>query len=358
MITALFISIIILFLYAGLRPFNFFPSNQVKADKQGLQFGPRGIAYSKDVVQRADARGLTLSFSLTFLTLPSGSIPRILCLTNDKGDELFSIGQWKKSIIFRAQKRTDFRAPALETSTGSLFEVGQTADIAISSGAEKANIFVNGNLVRQSNELAGLATILQNGFRLVVGNGPMGTQSWKGIVHSIIVYDRESSDGIISRDIHPILSYSLADKEPHLVQNSADLNNPLIIPKAFRGIKREFLVPIWAIERSPSLAADMIINLAGFVPFGIVAFLFFRQSRRHFSSFLLGLTSGIAMSLFIEVLQVFLPGRTSQMTDLLLNSLGTLIGVIAGIAAYKWIFEFRQYPQTYSRPQSSPKASD
>lgn len=319
---------VLLCLYAGLRPFNFFSPNQVRSTNQGLRFGPRGIAYTPDMIRRPDAGGFSIRLKLQFLTLPYGSVPRVMSLVDEHGTEVLYIGQWKNSLIIRVKTHPNPRAGIMEASTGYLFSVGQTSKITISSGPSSTRLFVNDSLVRESAELAGLERILRDGVHLVLANNPLGTQSWKGVIQSVSLFDTDMASQVGSdTEPAPILLYTLARSSGNLVSDSAGSGTSLRIPDTFRGLNREFLVPVWAIERSRSLAVDMVVNLVGFIPFGVLAFFFFRQSGGSTRAVLLGILGGVVVSLTIEVLQVYLPGRTSQMTDLILNSAGTVLGV-------------------------------
>lgn len=80
---------------------------------------------------------------------------------------------------------------------------------------------------------------------------------------------------------------------------------------------------------SPSYLEDVVINVAGFIPFGF----FFaplllntaRVDRRR--AYVLTLILGGAISLAIELLQVYLPTRSSDLGDWLYNIIGTGLGI-------------------------------
>lgn len=69
----------------------------------------------------------------------------------------------------------------------------------------------------------------------------------------------------------------------------------------------------------------LIINLLGnmllFVPIGFMLLLLWRISKKK------ALVIGFSISLFVEICQLFFP-RGTDIDDLILNSLGTLVGVI------------------------------
>ena len=70
---------------------------------------------------------------------------------------------------------------------------------------------------------------------------------------------------------------------------------------------------------------DLAINLLGFLPLGLIV-----AWQRGRSGVLLGLGAGLALSLVVELGQVFIPGRSSSAIDLVANTLGAGLG--AGLA--------------------------
>lgn len=75
---------------------------------------------------------------------------------------------------------------------------------------------------------------------------------------------------------------------------------------------------------------DFIINILGFCPFAylLMAYLVARKQVIHWSlPICLVLSAGIGASLFIEIVQYYIPGRTSSMMDLMANAAGTVVGI-------------------------------
>jgi VanZ family protein len=75
---------------------------------------------------------------------------------------------------------------------------------------------------------------------------------------------------------------------------------------------------------------DFIINIVGFIPFGYLLVLSFVSGRGKdglLAMSLLAVVAGTGTSLFMEIVQYCIPGRTSSLFDLIANGLGTFIGV-------------------------------
>jgi glycopeptide antibiotics resistance protein len=71
---------------------------------------------------------------------------------------------------------------------------------------------------------------------------------------------------------------------------------------------------------------EFLANVAMFVPVGMF-FLLLLGRRLWFVSVLLG----VALTTLIEFAQLFIPGRVSDVSDIVANSLGSLVGVLVAL---------------------------
>ena len=97
-----------------------------------------------------------------------------------------------------------------------------------------------------------------------------------------------------------------------------------ILNKKILALKRgEFLV-------TRSLVQDLIVNFAGFIPFGFVLMGTFVKAgggfRKH--GILIAVVLCFFVSLAIEIVQAWMPSRSSDLLDLTLNTLGGLFGAV------------------------------
>ncbi|MFF2371756.1 VanZ family protein [Agromyces sp. NPDC058110] len=74
--------------------------------------------------------------------------------------------------------------------------------------------------------------------------------------------------------------------------------------------------------------SEIAFNVAMFVPVGVLAALLLHRRR-----WPLALVIGFALTTFIELVQLVLPDRVSDPRDLVLNTLGTSLGVVLVMAA-------------------------
>ncbi len=91
------------------------------------------------------------------------------------------------------------------------------------------------------------------------------------------------------------------------------------------------LTPPWRVQRFDRLFwKDVVVNVLGFVPFGFAVYAWLRINCRRTprSAIVAAVLLGGAISLAIELLQVYLPTRDSSLTDVTDNVLGTWIGAL------------------------------
>jgi len=98
-----------------------------------------------------------------------------------------------------------------------------------------------------------------------------------------------------------------------------------IEPRSFEVSTKKYFLTVGAV----SLNKDFIINILGFLPFSylMVSYLLDNNRLRKISAVALTLLAGTSISLSLEMIQYVIPGRTSSLSDWILNSLGTFLGV-------------------------------
>ena len=104
----------------------------------------------------------------------------------------------------------------------------------------------------------------------------------------------------------------------------------LLIPDSFRYAKKLFFPPKISPQIGGSCISDVAINVLGYVPFGFFLHLWLSKARQWNLCYacVIVITVEIFTSLTIEILQVNLPAREYSMTDLICNTLGTIVGVV------------------------------
>ena len=95
----------------------------------------------------------------------------------------------------------------------------------------------------------------------------------------------------------------------------------------------------WPTRLNVSLIRDFILNVLLYIPLGITAFLSFGRKLRGWLAVLGAVLLGYALSTSVELVQLFVPHRTTSLLDVTTNTTGSLIGAIAA-----WVF----FPQLKS----------
>jgi VanZ family protein len=348
------LSVLIVFGYylAGLWPFNFFPKNKVEwlGDRPGLHFSRHGAVYSSRPLRIGDhaslpAGALSLELLLRPDVEPSGGIGSIFVLYDGTLPENILIGQWRSGILIRSASWNSRGIRRYhETGVDGVFWLGRARLYAITSGAAGTVFYVDGVPVKSSPRYFIHPSLL--GGQVLLGNSPEGGETWAGSVLGLAIFDRPLGAGEIvehqslwdagnARQLlaDPSLSalYLFTEGAGRTAADSSRTGADLVLPETFHPIRKTILVPPWE-ERLMDLshAEDIAVNILGFVPFGWCFFLACggAGSERAVRVALLVIFVGAVISLSIELVQVYLPTRSSSLTDVICNILGTALGVL------------------------------
>lgn len=213
--------------------------------------------------------------------------------------------------------------------------------LTVSSDPAGTAIYADGALIRQLPDFRFSTQDLTG--KLLVGNAPFSTHEWIGQLRGLAIYDRalspqeatqhyiawtESNNSVLFQKEHAIALYLFDEHSGNLARNLADVSTGLTIPQRFFILHEQFLARPWDEYRHDwRYWKDIAINVAGFVPLGFLFFSYFSLMRKAEYSLPVTIALGFGVSLTIELLQSLLPTRNSGMTDLITNTLGTVIGV-------------------------------
>jgi len=332
---------------AGLWPFHA-PRNQVSwlGHGSGLFFGKYGSIVSAEpfgINQQRPESPCSLEIWLQpKRILSSGTI---LAFYQPAGQVIpFSLRQSLGDLTLQRVSNNDpGKAKRSKIYVDDVFSRLQYVLITISSSKSGTTVFADGVVVRkyQNFELSGQDLT----GRLIVGNSPVTTDDWSGQVKGLAIYDRELTANEVSqhfanwthnaqpdfaKSASPVALYLFSEGSGNKVHNYLDSATDLLIPKRFLVLHGQFLERPWDEFRPDwNYWKDVGINVAGFIPLGFFFFAYFSQLQRFEHPAVITIAFGFAVSLTIEVLQAFLPTRDSGMTDLITNTLGTALGVMA-----------------------------
>lgn len=356
-------------LWAGLDPKGYRFRNEVEwiEGSSGLRFGRFGRVESEPLFSREQAAALNQNgYALELALDPAPDLHggfRVLASfhSGDDASQLI-IGQWRHHLI--VMNGDDYnehrRLPRVTTDT-SKFPKGPLM-LAINSTPKGTSIHLNGQVVVTSAKLHLKLPVEPGPGRLTLGNTASASQPWRGVIRFFSLLPRPLTAGEIEsrwrirgepHDATPeaLLLYRFEEASGTTVRNHGSLDAPLAIPPRLHALGRRFLQGSLAASTPIHLLTfDTVLNFIGFLPFGAAVAIVLRASqgsRRRI--ILVTALAGFALSLTIELMQVWMPSRDSSLRDLLLNTAGAPLGGWLWIGAQAWLERFgsgRPIPST------------
>jgi len=358
----IFFSFIVLLitLMFGLHPNGFYFSNNAKwiMDSPGIRFKTYGIAYTSLITKSiAGMGGQSGCFAIEMALKPKrinrNRFEFILAFHNGKDRDQLIIAQWRSSLIIMngddyANKKRIKRI-AIRRDDQLLNKILLT----ITTSDKETKVFMDGRLVAEK-ELRLKIPRRSETTQLVLGNSVYGKHPWEGDIFGLAIYARELSDEDVTRHNdqwsreqnfygaiaeHPYLLYLFDEKKGEIAHDHANGNNPLKIPKRFHILKKKLLESQWMNLRfSKSLLMDSIINFIGFIPLGFIFTITYlvRYKRLKIGSFLMIAVICSLVSFCIEMIQIWMPSRTSSNLDFILNTGGAVTGIFIGAKAFSF----------------------
>jgi len=342
---------LMLILYAGLRFEGAAISNEVAwiEARPGLRFGSYGIAYGNAATTTAgdttpDQQPLSIEMALKPQATNDGHFKLLLVLHGDDDNSQLVIGQWKSWLVVMHGDDYAHKRHRARISVNAL-QKPEERFLAVTSGQGGTRLFLDGKLIRRSADLHLHIPIGNERTRLVLGNSVYGRHPWAGEIYGLAYFDRQLTGQAIKahyRKWEAERTFAFARTENALglylfdegrgarVVDHTPGGNDLHLPSRMAILTKEFLAaPLSGEEFNLSLFQDMVINLTGFFPMGFLlsALLGYWQQRPFRKRLLSVMLVCGAISLTIELAQAWIPSRSSQMLDLILNTLGGGIGV-------------------------------
>ncbi len=342
-------------LVAGLWPFHA-PKNEVSwlSGESGLLFGKYSSIVSAGTF-KADGRGTDSGCSLEIWLEPkrvhsSGTI--LAFYWPESRIISFALRQSLGDLVIRRTSQDQLhRAEKAKVYVDDVFSHRKAVLVAISSDRSGTTVYADGTFVKKYPNLRFSSGDLSG--QLIVGNSPVTTDNWRGQVRGLAIYYRQltvdevsqhfvswtngAGKGLASTE-GAVALYLFKEEGGNIVHNQIDSATDVLIPDRFFVLHEQFLERPWDEFRQDwNYWKDVGINIAGFIPLGFSFFAYFLTVRSIRRPVLVTVVLGFGVSLTIEVLQSFLPTRDSGMTDLLTNTIGTALGVLAFKYVAAWL---------------------
>jgi len=350
-------------LSVGTWPLDFFPKNKVRwlADRNGLHFNDdetRSINSAGGVVfspypfltpqtELSKKNSLSIELWIRPTIEPRGCRTRILSFCDESKNEALFIGQWKNYLLVRwpapsSGGRTYYR----KIGVGQSLIAGKIRFVTITSSDKGTAIYLEGKRVKNFPDVRLIAKNenLLNKI-ILLGNSPDAKSPWSGDLFGLALHGHLLTDKQVYQSFEwwtkndqlpPIFHkgmmarYNFDERFGIWANSSGGLDNPLLIPLRLQFKKRILSLPDISDLVKIYFIKDAILNVIGFILFGFFLCLWssrFSQTDMR-GNCLIAIFIGISVSLCIELLQIYLPTRDSSITDLICNTVGTVIGVM------------------------------
>ena len=335
------IIICIIMVFAGLKPKGFRLYNTASWLKQtnGIRFGRLGIAYSSNS-QSPAPESLSIELAITPPAQRRDRLALIIDLWDVHGPRHVALCQWDSTLLVMKSFSRYFKNSRLQL--GKSVSPGKTYHITITSRRNNGtDFYLNGIRVKSTC----LFDLCDSGIslgRLALGNSSDAQNPWNGKLYAFSMCNKVFNDaqiqerfnywiktGSLTDQDSAIAAYPFSERRGQIAHDRGRFGD-LHIPTIFYIPQKQILRMPWDDFRfDKSYASDVVINLVGFIPLGLFfsAFLWSigGSARRH--RFIICVLVGGSISLFFELVQVYIPTRSSQMSDLITNILGTMLGI-------------------------------
>ncbi|WP_163338154.1 VanZ family protein [Desulfopila sp. IMCC35008] len=354
---------ILFILWFGLRPKYWPEENKVRwlPNLHAIHFEPPAIAFVDRFTFGSDSEftgEFTLHLAVTASTLQKKGFRPLLMLHDGNDSSQLAIWHWGGSVIIMNGDDYDFSRRLPRISVPDVLHVGKISFLTLSSGSSGTQFYIDGQQARETDGWRLQIPEAKENLRLILGNSVYGRHSWYGEFHGLALYGRSLSanevekqylkwrqtsslEGLDSSQLK--LLYNFTKGKGREVTDMSGTGNSLLIPERPVILKKTFLSMPHKEIHSQSYWLDAFFNVVGFIPLGALVFACFRYITglrvRSAAGVSLGLCFGL--SLFMELLQGWLPGRDSSMQDLVLNSLGGFMGILLASFLVQ-LFRFRQ----------------
>ncbi|MBN2037595.1 MAG: VanZ family protein [Chitinispirillaceae bacterium] len=311
-----FVAFFLLFgmLAACLRPFGIRPVNKVviKQERAGAYIQEPGIIFSDPFSVPEALDSCRIDLVITPDPQEKDGIRSIAVIVDSGWNERLLIAQWKSALLFW-RMRHDRRIPEYELICQKIFLPGKRTGISVVQAGEKCAVYID-SILKQRIEQPLFQPAYGGPLRICMGNSPIMNRNWEGTIHSL----RFQCGPDVVRFT------------PDTSANRTTLHVRFHMPKRMPFVATPFLTMPEEYRTSLGYVLDLIFNVLGFIPWGFAVGLFFLMIRRRsVAAAMVGaVLSGLLISLCIEGMQTFLYGRSSQMTDLILNTLGSMSGAL------------------------------
>ena len=327
-------AVLCVILSLGLWPFHV-PQNDVTwlQTTNGLHFGKYSTVLSSGKFQpQAGERPFSSSLEIWLQPTRIWDSGTFLAFYDPGNPRGLSLRQWQTDLLVKSGQ---------ELQLDNVFRRTGPAFLTITTGLQGTRVYVDGAAAKSSPEVRLSADAFAG--QLVLGDAPRQSDTWSGRLLGLAIYPRELAPPEVrehflswTRQKKPEAAaderalYLFDEHKGRVIHSQAGPGVDLYIPQKYVVLDQLFLEDPWSeYRRTQGFWGAVLKNIVGFVPLGCCFYAYFTVVRQIRHPVLTTILIGTAVSLAIEVVQAFLPMRDSGMMDLVTNTLGTSLGVLA-----------------------------
>jgi hypothetical protein len=328
----------------GLWPFHA-PRNAVAwlPSSNGLRFGGEGTAVSVGEIPLGSQPEAPCSVEIWAQPAQRWTSGALIAFYTSRDGAQFTLRQSLTDLELRhggARDRPQPAAPGLYVN--EVFRSMRPVFLTVSSGPRGTAVYVDGLLARKSPRFRIAAADCSG--RLILGTSAVRDEGWPGTLRGAAVYHSEIQPEEAMRHFQTwtrngrpelagneacIALYLFSERRGEWARGQVPAGPELIIPKRFEIQDQAFLEPFWSeFELSRSYGGSVVKNIVGFIPLGFFFYAWLSGKASTRRAAWIATLLGTFVSITIEVLQTYIPTRSSGTTDILTNTFGTWLGVI------------------------------
>lgn len=321
-------------------------------NEPGIHFERFGIAYTK-----IDSQFLLKNFTTEIAIKPtqtkSPGFNLIMSIHDGDDSNQLIIGQWKTHVVI--MNGDDYsNKRKIKRITAEIFNMPyKKVLLTITTGEKGTELFINGELVKTNPDLHLMFPGGKEAM-LTLGNSVYGNNPWSGTIYGFALYGHYLSQENIKkhyqaweatnsykglREEKPLLFFDFDKNDTNRLSGFEKGMAALKIPECFPVLVKQILSAPWKnIGFTKNSIIDITINLIGFIPLGFILYALvynFCELSQNRILFIIVIVSMI-VSLLIEITQAWIPSRSSQSLDLILNTAG---GYFGGVSSKKLLIK-------------------
>lgn len=347
---ALTITVLFVILFFGLRSKGYLFSNDIHwlTKPPGIRFTGYGIAYTDPIKKLNNLNGINSNgFSIEIALKPKSyhgkGFNLLFSFHNGNDEKQLVIGQYRSSLIVMNGDDYDHSRKTKRITVKLAEELPVSQFVTITSGKDGTGVYLDGRLIRTQRDLT-LKIPEGDHARLLLGNSVYGKHSWQGDVLGLAIFryplsEQETAmhfknwlkDGniLFAKKYKPDMLYVFDEGNGEKVMDRAGGNIDFHIPSKMKILNKTILSSPWSRKTfNTEFFEDVMINLIGFIPLGFFLNATLAKAGEGFErhGVLITIVFCFFVSLFIEIFQAWIPSRSSDILDLLLNTLGGGVG--------------------------------